>query len=186
MKTELTTHDTTRIDDTRIGAVRPLITPALLEEKLPVPDAAQTLVETSREGGFTRSVVKNGNAGFDPALDRKGVPVPLAVAAEKGGVAGIAAGRGTTRIVAIGDSTMFANASLAKPSETANNHDFANLAVGWLLDRPQSLAIGPKPIREYQLHLTERQVRGLRWTLLGGLPGGVLLVGFAVWLRRRS
>jgi 3-deoxy-7-phosphoheptulonate synthase len=44
----LTTHDTTRIDDTRIGAVRPLITPALLEEKLPVPNAAQELVETSR------------------------------------------------------------------------------------------------------------------------------------------
>ena len=44
----LTTHDTTRIDDTRIGAVRPLITPALLEEKLPVPQAAQALVEGSR------------------------------------------------------------------------------------------------------------------------------------------
>ncbi|MEY4345257.1 MAG: hypothetical protein RL032_1089 [Pseudomonadota bacterium] len=44
----LTTHDTTRIDDVRIGAVRPLITPALLEEKLPVPDAAQALVESSR------------------------------------------------------------------------------------------------------------------------------------------
>ncbi len=44
----LTTHDTTRIDDTRIGAVRPLITPALLEEKLPVPQAAQALVESSR------------------------------------------------------------------------------------------------------------------------------------------
>ena len=29
--TPLTTHDTTRIDDTRIGAVRPLITPALLD-----------------------------------------------------------------------------------------------------------------------------------------------------------
>ena len=48
MKTELTTHDTTRIDDTRIGAVRPLITPALLEESLPVPAAAQALVESSR------------------------------------------------------------------------------------------------------------------------------------------
>ena len=48
MKTELSTHDTTRIDDLRIGAVRPLITPALLEEKLPVPDAAQALVESSR------------------------------------------------------------------------------------------------------------------------------------------
>jgi 3-deoxy-7-phosphoheptulonate synthase len=44
----LTTHDSTRIDDTRIGAVRPLITPALLEEKLPVPQAAQALVESSR------------------------------------------------------------------------------------------------------------------------------------------
>ena len=44
----LTTHDSTRIDDTRIGAVRPLITPALLEEKLPVPHAAQALVESSR------------------------------------------------------------------------------------------------------------------------------------------
>lgn len=42
------THDTTRIDDTRIGAVRPLITPALLDEWLPVPDAALALVESSR------------------------------------------------------------------------------------------------------------------------------------------
>ena len=30
------TLDTTRIDDVRIGAVRPLITPALLQERLPV------------------------------------------------------------------------------------------------------------------------------------------------------
>ncbi|MGQ0709991.1 MAG: 3-deoxy-7-phosphoheptulonate synthase [Rhodoferax sp.] len=44
----LTTHDTTRIDDTRIRAVRPLITPALLEEKLPVTQVAQDLVEASR------------------------------------------------------------------------------------------------------------------------------------------
>jgi 3-deoxy-7-phosphoheptulonate synthase len=42
------THDTTRIDDTRIKAVRPLITPALLQEWLPAPDSAQALVESSR------------------------------------------------------------------------------------------------------------------------------------------
>lgn len=42
------THDTTRIDDLRIKAVRPLITPALLQEWLPAPEAAQQLVETSR------------------------------------------------------------------------------------------------------------------------------------------
>ena len=44
-----TTHDKTRTDDTRIGAVRPLITPALLEERLPATEAHQALVERSRQ-----------------------------------------------------------------------------------------------------------------------------------------
>ncbi len=48
MQSESGTHDTTRIDDTRIRAVRPLITPALLQEKLPVPDTTEALVESSR------------------------------------------------------------------------------------------------------------------------------------------
>jgi 3-deoxy-7-phosphoheptulonate synthase len=42
------TQDTTRIDDVRIGAVRPLISPALLQDELPVPATVQTLVEASR------------------------------------------------------------------------------------------------------------------------------------------
>ncbi|CAB3799938.1 3-deoxy-7-phosphoheptulonate synthase [Pararobbsia alpina] len=41
-------RDVTRIDDVRIGAVRPLISPALLQDDLPVPDDVQTLVEHSR------------------------------------------------------------------------------------------------------------------------------------------
>jgi 3-deoxy-7-phosphoheptulonate synthase len=43
------THDTTRIDDTRISAVRPLITPGLLMEWWPAPPAAVALVEQSRK-----------------------------------------------------------------------------------------------------------------------------------------
>ncbi len=42
------TLDTTRIDDVRIGAVRPLIAPALLQDELPVPADVQALVERSR------------------------------------------------------------------------------------------------------------------------------------------
>ena len=42
------THDTTRVDDVRIAAVRPLISPALLQDELPMPDAAQALVERAR------------------------------------------------------------------------------------------------------------------------------------------
>ncbi|APW35820.1 3-deoxy-7-phosphoheptulonate synthase [Rhodoferax koreense] len=73
------THDTTRIDDTRIKAVRPLITPALLQEWLPAPEAAEALVEVSRgaisrvlHGGDDRLVVVVGPCSIhdhDQALD---------------------------------------------------------------------------------------------------------------------
>jgi len=42
------TQDKTRIDDTRIAAVRPLVTPALLEEAIPASAANLALVEQSR------------------------------------------------------------------------------------------------------------------------------------------
>ena len=61
------TRDTTRIDDTRIDAVRPLITPALLMEKLLGSDATLALVERSRDeiarvlqGGDDRLIVVVG------------------------------------------------------------------------------------------------------------------------------
>ena len=44
----LSTHDKTRIDDTRIASVRPLLTPALLEETLPATEQHLALVEQSR------------------------------------------------------------------------------------------------------------------------------------------
>jgi 3-deoxy-7-phosphoheptulonate synthase len=42
------TLDTTRVDDVRIGAVRPLISPALLLDEMPAPESAQALVERAR------------------------------------------------------------------------------------------------------------------------------------------
>jgi len=42
------TIDTTRIDDVRISAVRPLMTPALLQERVPVLDDTLALVEDGR------------------------------------------------------------------------------------------------------------------------------------------
>ena len=43
------THDSTRIDDTRIAAVRALVSPAVLLEELPVTPAIESLVETTRQ-----------------------------------------------------------------------------------------------------------------------------------------
>jgi len=107
--------------------------------------------------------------------------IPLIVAVEKGAIPGVAADRGSTRMVVVGDSFCLANA----PIELDANRDFANLAVNWLLDRSQLLAIGPRPVREYKISLTQSQMTAVRWILLAGLPGGVLLPGLLVWARRR-
>jgi hypothetical protein len=108
---------------------------------------------------------------------------PLMVAVEKGAVKGVITERGTTRILAVGDSIFLANHQI----ESAANRDFATLAVNWLLERPQLVdGIGPRPITEYRLVMTHSQLQGAQWILLGGMPGAVLLVGGVVWLRRRS
>ena len=57
------TLDTTRIDDVRIGAVRPLITPALLQERVPVRADMLALVETSRAA--IAAVLHGVGAGSD-------------------------------------------------------------------------------------------------------------------------
>lgn len=151
------------------------------------PDApkAELLAATS-DSGMTMSDVRDSRIGFDPVRDRKNWQVPLAVAVEKGGVAGVAAGRGTARLVVIGASYMFANNALEQPMNRAGNHEFAALCVSWLLDRPQSLVIGPRPLREWKVNLTNSQWRVLKWTLYGGLPGAAVLAGFVVWLRGRA
>ncbi|MBU6436864.1 MAG: 3-deoxy-7-phosphoheptulonate synthase [Betaproteobacteria bacterium] len=45
---EVSTHDATRVDDTRISAVRALISPALLQEELPITPQAEATVEAAR------------------------------------------------------------------------------------------------------------------------------------------
>lgn len=143
---------------------------------------SEVLVTTS-EQGFTRSEIRNGSPTFSlEAGDRKDQVIPIAVAAEKGGVSGVAAGRGAARLVVLGDSMLLTNGVL----DSDANRDFAGLCVSWLLDRQQSLAIGPRPLKEWRLNLSHRQVNLMQWSLLGALPGSVLLLGLLVWSRRRA
>ena len=144
-------------------AVRPMPGAGRTVDTAKVVELAFTS-EQGREGGGT-----NGR-------------VPLAVAVEKGAIPGVAADRGSTRMVVVGDSFFLANA----PIELDANRDFANLAVNWLLDRSQLLAIGPRPVREYKIAMTQSQMTAARWILLAGMPGGVLTLGLLVWLRRRN
>lgn len=108
---------------------------------------------------------------------------PLAVAVEKKAVPGVVTGRGTTRMIVVGDSYFLANG----PMKLVANRDFANYALDWLLARPQvTEGIGPKSFTEYRMTLTVAQARSLRWLLIGAVPGGILLFGILVWWRRQK
>jgi hypothetical protein len=108
---------------------------------------------------------------------------PLMAAVEQKAVPGVANSRGTTRIVVVGDSFFLGNRQI----ESAANRDFAGYAANWLLDRAALLeGIGPRPVTEFRLTVTDAQQTKFRWLLLGALPGGVLVFGWLVWLVRRK
>lgn len=107
----------------------------------------------------------------------------LIASIEQKPAAGVPTLRGNTRIVVAGDSVFLGNYYI----EGAANRDFLSGAIGWLLDRPQlSEGIGPRPVTEFRLLVTENQFHRLCWLLLGALPGGVLFFGWLVWLVRRK
>ena len=45
--------------------------------------------------------------------------------------------------------------------------------------------LGPRPIKEYNLHLTTAQSSAIRWLFLAAMPASFLVLGALVWLRRR-
>ena len=107
----------------------------------------------------------------------------LIAAVEQKPVAGVASPRGNTRIIVAGDSLFLDNQMIIAVA----NRDFAGYAINWLLDRPQLVqGIGPRPVTELQLVMTQTQQTEVRWMLLGALPGAVLLLGGLVWMVRRK
>jgi hypothetical protein len=107
---------------------------------------------------------------------------PLMVAVEKGAIRDVITERGSTRMVVVGDSLFLGNRQI----DSAANRDFAAAAANWLLERTQLLAgLGPRPITQYKIVLTQTELHQAQWVLLAGLPGCVLFLGGLVWLRRR-
>jgi hypothetical protein len=107
---------------------------------------------------------------------------PLIAAVERG-ARSVATERGTTRMLITGDALFLDNQLI----DAGVNQDFADSAVNWLLERTTFLAnVGPKPVREYRLLMDGSQVRAVKGILLGAIPGGILLFGGLVWLRRRK
>ncbi|HTA30402.1 MAG TPA: Gldg family protein [Candidatus Cybelea sp.] len=108
----------------------------------------------------------------------------LLAAIEQGVIPGVDTPRGVgTRIVVAGDSYFLDDQVIDWPG----NHEFAKLALDWLLQRPTVVVqgLGPRPIKRFSLFLTTSQSTTVRWLFLAGLPAAILALGGLVWLRRR-
>ncbi|MDB6108326.1 MAG: hypothetical protein JWR69_76, partial [Pedosphaera sp.] len=87
-----------------------------------------------------------------------------------------------TRILVVGDSIFLDNLVI----DYVDNSNFAGYAVNWLLDQTQLLqGVGPRTIEEYKILMTRSQMQNVRLLFLAGVPGGILMLGGLVWLRRR-
>lgn len=108
---------------------------------------------------------------------------PVMVAVDQGTVKGLSTDRGVTRMIVAGDTFFLSNAQI----ESGGNQDFVTSAVNWLLDRPLLFkGLGPRPITPYRINMTRLQMQAAEWILLAAVPGGILLLGALVWLRRRK
>jgi hypothetical protein len=142
----------------------------------------QPLFSSGVEGYTASGITDAGVPKPNPERDVRG-PVPLAVAAERGGIQGLGADLAAARIVVVGESLFLGNEMIV----SAANLEFASLAVNWLLDRPQDLAgLAARPLLEYRIALTPGELVRVRWLLLVVLPGAILLAGGLVWWRRRA
>jgi len=103
------------------------------------------------------------------------------VAVDKGGK-GVITARDATRMLVAGDSFFLSNGQIDKLS----NRDFVSSAANWLLDRTTLMqGLAPRPITEYHLVIPKKRLQAVQWILLGAMPGGILLLGGLVWVRRR-
>jgi ABC-type uncharacterized transport system involved in gliding motility auxiliary subunit len=85
------------------------------------------------------------------------------------------------RLVVFGDSDSFTNGQLAN---VGNAELFVN-TINWLVQRENLVGIAPKKPEQVRLTLSASQLRNLSWLVFGILPGMAVLMGTAVFFRRR-
>jgi ABC-type uncharacterized transport system involved in gliding motility auxiliary subunit len=141
-----------------------------------------TVLASNSAQGWAEADPETRPPRFDESADRRG-PVPLALASERGNVAGLDMEIKPTRIVAIGDSYFVSNASLK--TGVGGNIDFFMSAVNWLLEREALMAISPRDPFRVELALDRQRVRWLFLLAVVAVPGVVALTGGIIWWRRR-
>jgi ABC-type uncharacterized transport system involved in gliding motility auxiliary subunit len=83
--------------------------------------------------------------------------------------------------VVFGNSAFLTNAQIAN----AGNVNLGQNAINWLARQEQALGIAPRSPEQVQLFLSAAQMRNVFLISLVGLPVLAIVLGVAVWWRRR-
>ena len=107
-------------------------------------------------------------------------PLVIAAMAERGGVADEQVDINSSRLVVAGNSAFVADGSITEP-----NLDFVLGALNWMLDRGYLARVTPKPVRAFNLNLTDLETGRIALFTMVAIPAVALLAGAFVWWRRR-
>ncbi len=155
---------------------------------------------------WAESDLKDGQAAFDEGQDVEG-PVQLAAVATKsievetkseeeseaeeaaeGEEAAIEGEDNAatptsseSRLVLFGDSDFASNAYF----NSVANGDLLLMTIGWLAEESDLLAIRPRDVEDRRINVTFTQSRLIFWGTVVLFPLATLVVGTAIWLRRR-
>src|SRR5437868_7758507 len=110
-------------------------------------------------------------------------PLTIGVSIEKGGSADERVQMNSSRMVVVNNATFVQNNALTQDQQAL---DFVSASANWLLSREQLIGIAPKIPKTLTFSLNEDALRSLRWMILVLMPLVFVVLGTAVWWKRRA
>ncbi len=110
-------------------------------------------------------------------------PLTIGVSIEKGGSADERVQMNSSRMVVVSNATFIQDNALTQDQQAL---DFISASANWLLSREQLIGIAPKVPKTLTFSLNEDALRSLRWMILVLMPLVFVVLGTAVWWKRRA
>src|ERR1700736_3926068 len=107
----------------------------------------------------------------------------IGASVEKGGSADERVQMNSSRMVVVSNSTFVQNNALTQDQQAL---DFISGCANWLLSREQLIGIAPKIPKTLTFSLNEDALWSLRWMILVLMPLAFVVLGTAVWWKRRA
>ncbi len=144
----------------------------------------QPLIEA--EKGYFAETDYNTNDQAKLQADAKkagAAPLTIGVSIEKGGTGDERVQMNSSRMVVVSNATFVQNNALTQDQQGL---DFISASANWLLNREQLIGIAPKIPKTLTFTLNEDALRSLRWMVLVLMPLVFVVLGTAVWWKRRA